>query len=450
VLTPNPRNEAAPAESAAIHGCAPEIQGDTAQAPSPPQQSRGRKKAIRLITGVIAFIAVCILLQLWLIPHLKAWYHGHAARSELKNYHTPQALRHLDACRSVWPDDPDLALLAARAERRALHYAEAERLLEEYRNARGLDEAASFEQLLLSAERNVDRVADVCRRYVNEGHEDSALILEALTRGYFRQYQLGAARWCLDRWLELQPNNPQAHYLDGQFQQQFMHNERAAEIAFRRAVELDPEHEEARFAFAIALLASSDNPDAAQAVKHLEFVRERQPDNLRVQTGIAEARNLLGQPAEAIKIADAVLAQNPRFTPALALRGRLAMDQGQYAAAEIWLRETLVSDPNNAAARYMLVQCLRHNEKADEAERLEQESKQIQQDILRSDEIITRELPKSPHSAALQCELGQLFLRRGRIDEGLRWLESALREDSGYEPAQKALKEYQKKVQAKQ
>jgi tetratricopeptide (TPR) repeat protein len=450
VLTPNPRNDAAPAESAAIESSAPAIQSDVAHPPIPPQQSRGRKKAIRLTAGIIAFIAICILIQSLLIPRLRAWYHAHAARSELKNYHTPQALRHLQECRSLWPDDPELVLLAARAERRALHYAEAERLLEEYRTAGGLDEAVSFEQLLLSAERNVDRVADKCRRYVHEGNEDSALALEALTRGYFRQYHLGAARWCLDRWLELQPNNPQAHYLDGQFQQQFMHNERAAEVAFRWAVELDPEHEEARFAFAIALLASSDNPDAAQAVKNLEFVRERQPDNLRVQTAVAEARNLLGQPAEAIKIADIVLAQDPHFTPALALRGRLAMDQGQYAAAETWLRETLVSDPNNAAARYMLVQCLRHNDKADEAERLEQESKQIQQDILRSDEIITRDLPKSPHSAALQCELGQLFLRRGRIDEGLRWLESALREDNGYEPAQKALKEYQKKGQSKQ
>jgi tetratricopeptide (TPR) repeat protein len=418
--------------------------------PAAQPRGRARKKTIGLLGSLAALVAAWLLFQPWLLPRFRAWQHARAARSELKNYHNSQALRHLQECRSIWPNDPDLLLLAARAERRSMHYAEAERFLEEFRSARGSDEACSFEQLLLNAERSVDRVANRCRWYVEQGHEDSALILEALARGYFRQYQPGAARWCLDRWLQMEPNNAQVHYLDGQFQMNFTHRYDSAQASYRRAVELDPEHEEARVCLAVLLLNSLSKPDAEEALKHFEFIADRRPDDLSVRMGMAEARNILGQAAEAIIITDAVLAQKPDDPQALSLRGRLALDQGQYEAAETWLRETLAVDPNIGGVRYLLVQCLRKNNKTEEAERLEKESKKIQDDILRSDEIITHDLPKSPHSAVLQCELGQLFLRRGRVEEGLRWLESALREDPKYEPAQKALAEFRKKGQGNQ
>jgi hypothetical protein len=97
-------------------------------------------------------------------PQLQAWYHFREAKSALQSYHNPQAVRQLQACLRVGPDDPDVLLLSARAARRARAYDEAERCLERYGQARGLDEACSLEQLLLSAERGVDQVDAVCWR----------------------------------------------------------------------------------------------------------------------------------------------------------------------------------------------------------------------------------------------------------------------------------------------
>src|SRR5947209_2756321 len=77
--------------------------------------------------------------------------------------------------------------------------------------------AGSFEQLLLSAERAVGQAEGVCRRRVEQDDPDAPLILEALARGYLRQYRLGEARFCLDVWLGKQPDNPQALCLKGQF-----------------------------------------------------------------------------------------------------------------------------------------------------------------------------------------------------------------------------------------
>ena len=40
-------------------------------------------------------------------PHLQAWYHLRAARSALDHYHNSEAIRHLQGCLRVWPDDAD-------------------------------------------------------------------------------------------------------------------------------------------------------------------------------------------------------------------------------------------------------------------------------------------------------------------------------------------------------
>ena len=444
MLSPTPMNDANPREQAAAPA------GMTAEGNSAkPPRRRSRRLIIGLLSGVALVAVGWLFLKPWLLPRVLAWHHARAARSELKNYHNPQALRHLKECMLQWPNDPDLLILAARAERRASHYAEAERLLDQYQKARGVDKRYSLEELLLSAERGVDRVADQCWRYVEQGDDDTVLILEALIRGYVRQYQLGGARKCLDRWLQMQPSCAQAQYLDGQYQLDYSHKADRAGESFRRAVDLDPEHEEARICLAVALLESHDPTNVTEALKHLEFVRERQPENLSVQVGLAEGHNDLGQQAQAIKIVDGVLAERPDFAPALALRGRLAADQGQFADAENWLRKALVGDPNNFVVRYRLAQCLLSNGKDEEARQLEKESKQVLEDLGRYDQIVTHDLPAAPHSAALQCELGQVLIRLGRRDEGARWLERALHEDPQYAPAQKALTELMKKGEAK-
>jgi predicted Zn-dependent protease len=375
-------------------------------------------------------------------PQVRAWYHLRAARAELERYHNPQAVRHLRACLRVWPDDSDVLLLAARAARRARAYEEAEQCLERYQRARGMDDAAAFERLLLSAERSVDRVAGVCRRHVERHHPGTPLILEALTRGYLRQYRLGEARFCLDRWLKDEPDNAQALAMEGELHLDFEHARHAAAKSFRRAVRLDPEHEEARQGLAIALLEIKDFRGAAA---HLEYLREVQPENVRVVVGLAECRYGLGRTAEALRLVDGVLEEYPHYPPALALRGRLALDGGDYAAAERLLREAIARNPAEHRARYHLMRCLHANGKIAEAERLKREIRQKDEDLKEFNRIVAHDMPRRPHDPALHTALGQLLLRSGYREEGLRWLSSALREDPGYEPARKALAEYHRK-----
>src|SRR5262249_41620054 len=152
-----------------------------------------------------------------------------------------------------------------------------------YRNLRGFDEAGALELLLLSAERDVDSVADLCRARVEENRPEAPLVLEAVTRGYLRQYRLPQARACLERWLEIQPDNPQALFMEGQVHLDYEHAVHAAAEKYRRVVQLDPQHEEARVDLAVALM---ELKNYAEAAEQLEYLRHAQPDNLRVQVGL--------------------------------------------------------------------------------------------------------------------------------------------------------------------
>jgi tetratricopeptide (TPR) repeat protein len=341
-----------------------------------------------------------------------------------------------------WPDNSEVRLLTARAARRAGAYEEAEQNLEKYRRIRGLDDAGSFEQLLLSAERDVDQVAAVCRRHVEHDHPDKALILEALARGYLRQYRLSEARFCLDLWLQDQPDNPQALSLKGQFHVDYEHAPDRAVESYRRAVQLDPEHEEARLGLVIVLLQTKA---FSEAVKHLEYLRKCQPDNLRVQVGLADCLHALGQRDEAERLVDGALARQADYAPALAMRGELDLEEGRYEEAEARLRQAVARAPSDHQAQYDLILCLHHNGKAEEAKAREQELRQWEDDLKRFNEIVTKEMPKRADDPALHFTLGQLLLRSGHQEEGIRWLHSALRLDPQYAPARQALADYYEK-----
>jgi tetratricopeptide (TPR) repeat protein len=411
--------------------CQAEKQLETA---APGKRPRCRRLlAISLLLGLIAAgVALAV-------PHVRAWRELRAARADVAQYHTPQAIRHLQAYLRVWPNDADALLLAARAARRAGAYDEAEHCLEKYQQIRGSDEAGGFEQLLLSAECGVESANDLCRQYLEQEHPDSSLIYEALARAYMRQFRLPEARACLERWLKSQPENAQVFCLKGRFHLDYEHARAVAVESYRQAVKLDPEHEEARLGLAVALLESRLYMEAAE---HFAWLLNRQPSNLRVRIGLADCRHVLGDHDEAVRLVDHVLAERPNYAPALSLRGRLLLQDGQFAEAESCLRQALALTPQDHQARFNLIKCLSNNGKDSEAQEQQRLLTQWEEDLKHFNEIIQRDMVRRPNDPALHCTLGELLLRNGYREEGLHWLNSALRQDPQYAPARQALAKY--------
>ena len=372
-------------------------------------------------------------------PQVRAWYHRRAARLESQRYHNAQAVQHLLICRDIWPRDPETLLLFARAARRDRVYGDSESLLRLYREVRGRDDAYTFEQILLAAECRVDEVSERCWKFLEEGRYDAPLLLEALTRGYLQQYRLDFARFCLDRWKKEQPDNPQVFYLEGLLNLEYHHALSTALVSYRRALELDPDHEEARLGLAVAL---EGNNDFAEAAEHFRRLLQIRPHNLHVQVHLAACLLGLGESVEAARRVEDVLARQPEFTPALLLRGQRALKDGYLEEAETCLRQVLRHDPKDHRARYNLILCLERSGREEEARQQQQQLDQIDQDLERFHELVTKEIAQRPTDPAVHCSIGQILLRSGERDEGIRWLHSALKLDPHYAPARQLLAEH--------
>jgi tetratricopeptide (TPR) repeat protein len=390
----------------------------------------GRAVAVLLLLALIALGLTMAGVQLW------AAYHFRAARTALARYHTTEAGDHLGACLRVWPDDPDVLFLAARAARRAGLYDEADAFLARCQERRGRDDELVLERALLTADRgDLGDILKFCKAKVATDDPATPLILEAVARGGLRSYRLEDAGWAVKTWLERDPNDAMAHYLDGRITRE-RQGEIDATAAFRQALEIDPELDVARDQLA-AVLVEMHQP--REALPHLEYLVKRRPDQPSLTVRLAQCRDLLGQQEEAVRLLDDVLARYPNYHAALAERGKLALNAGQRDEAEVWLRKALAQAPGDATLLPLFNTCLLQQGKLEESQALEARLKQAKTDLERIFQLVHHDIQADPGNAELQYEAGMILLRAGAHSEAQRWLENAVRLDPRHTKANDAL-----------
>jgi tetratricopeptide (TPR) repeat protein len=399
----------------------------------------GRTLGVLLLLGLTAAGLGLVGMQLW------AAYHFRAARRDLARYHPAEAGDHLAACLRVWPNDPDVLFLAARAARCTGLFDMADDFLNRRQELRGRDDDLVLERALLTAERgDVDQVLKFCKAKVEANDPDSPLILEALARGSLRAYpyRLRDADWAIEVWLRREPDNPMALLLRGRLDHERF-ADTAASAAFRRALEIDPELDDARDRLSGLLL---DTQQAAEALPHLEYLRRRRPGEPGLAVRQARCLHLLGRQPEAATLLDEVLAAEPNFGPALAERGKLSLEAGQDAEAEGWLRRALERTPYDATLLPALENCLTRLGKTDEAGELEPRVKQAREDMERLDKLIAEDIQRNPDDAEAQYEAGTILLRLGAYEEGVRRLQNATRLNPRQVKAHETLADFYRRI----
>ena len=118
---------------------------------------------------------------------------------------------------------------------------------------------------------------------------------------------MGRGGAALDEWRAGEPDNTFALLLWGKLQEQRVATDDAL-AAYRRVVELDPDHDEARLRLTTLLLQRFRGEEA---LGHLAGLRERLPDNAEVAFQWAAALGLQGRTAEARAALDDCLRQHP-------------------------------------------------------------------------------------------------------------------------------------------
>jgi tetratricopeptide (TPR) repeat protein len=393
--------------------------------------------AIAALAAVIVLGGGLVAVELW------AMHQRRAAREALDRYHHDEAAAHARACLRIWPRDADALWVAARAARRNGEYAQAHDFLDRYELSGGSDERLALERLLLRVERDEpDAAIRLCGEMLERQDPDAPVVLEALVRGLMRSLRLRESHNWLQAWLKVQPDNVQALCLSGD-QHLFAARNAEATALYRRALEVDPDHDEARQSLAALLLLTHKANEARSEFKRL---RQRRPDDPLVQVQLARCLGEVGQQDKARALVDEALTRWPDHPAVLAERGRMAVDEGQYEQAEPLLRRALEKNFNDNRTRFQLQLCLRQQGKIAEAQEQQKQLRQSENDARRLQEIFSRDLQERPHDAALHFEVAQIRFREGAISESLRWLHSTLRENPRHAEAHRALAGYYRRA----
>src|SRR5439155_26816969 len=155
-----------------------------------------------------------------------------------------------------------------------------------------------------------------------------------------------AALTCLNKSLQEMPDNVIALRSRGAVHAQMTMIPNAV-VDYRKAFELEPDHEPGRVALADSLYKAGL---FAEALPLFEELAPRQSEDPVVLVGLAGCRAAAGQLDAARELLDALLAKQPRHAVALMERGRLALELDQPAQAEAWLRRALAIDPSDRRA----------------------------------------------------------------------------------------------------
>jgi Flp pilus assembly protein TadD len=296
----------------------------------------------------------------------------------------------------------------------------------------------ALEELLLDAQRGVLKPdgTQILRDYVEQGHPETPHVLEALALGYLYTYRLAEAQTCLERWLELAPRDSQAFYLRGLVHQGRGLLDQAGED-YRQAVEINPEHAEARQRLADYRLYAGDYRGAAELYQQLI---DRKPNDSDLVVGLVRCRRLQGRAAEARQILEPLLVEETPPVSALLEQARLAREQNDFIEAEKWYRRALARESCDADACHGLAACLRVLGRETEAKTYVARAGQIEEDLRRLRQL-HQQMAEAPRNAELPYEAARICLRNGQKEEARRWFQHVLQLEPGHAGARRGLDE---------
>ncbi len=400
--------------------------------------TRFLRHARLLLLCLIAVLGLALLVVFY-------WpeFYLHSARQALERRDFAAAHADLERYLAARPDHAEAHLLLARLERRANRYVEAARHLDACRRLGGFTEEVQLERALLALQ-NGDfdaRLEQICRRHAVPGDPEEFFILEALSHGYSKIGYLPEALFCLNRMLEIQPDNGYALRRRAWIYSTWRKHDQA-EADYRRAVEIDADDRTARLGLAQLLLdVKQDGAAAFEQFDRLWAVQKDSPATV----GRARSLLLLGRTEEARQLLDDWLRSHSDDSAALTARGKLALEERDLALAESLLRRAVALAPAEPIANHTLYHCLIQQGKTSDAEQCQARFQQAEKDIKRLDALM-QHLKEQPDDPDRRCQVAEIFLRHNQGSEGERWLLTTLRMHPDHAPTQKLLADYYRRI----
>lgn len=274
---------------------------------------------------------------------------------------------------------------------------------------------------------------------LSDPRDDGPEICEAYVNGYLLTYQPAKAQLLLGGWQRDFLEDPLPHVIQGGMNaagQQW----NAAEVSFRKALDLAPAHAEAAVGLADVLVAKNQFEEALRWYRKGETGA---PQNRQARLGAARCLEALGKRDEARQVLTALAEEFPASSPVLFALARIELEERNDSRARELLEGALAGDPHNAGIQTALAAALRRGGEIEAAEAYSREAQKSAAAKVRA-ERLQHKINAQPDDVALRYELGALQLERGSEREGVMWLKSVLELQPDHKLAREALDRYER------
>jgi tetratricopeptide (TPR) repeat protein len=333
-----------------------------------------------------------------------------------------QAISHLEKCFSYWSSDGEVAYLLARTARRAKDLAKAEEYLTKATKLNWVEPAIQLEKALIQAQKGQLRlVEEMLVRHIRNQHPDSLLILETIAPLYVRSFSAQLGKELLEKWMELDPNNPQP-FVDFAEVATRIGSQTLAIQALQKGLEKNSESYEIHIHLAALYL---DNQKGENAKPHIDWLIGHKPEEFEVRFLKLQCDLLLNRLEEASTLVDQLLKEQSQNARLCYIRGKLDLDAQRTQKAEEWLRKAYQLMPYDLTTLYNLALCLEANQKTEEAQQLRKKFAEVEEELTRASKLM-REIVEEPGKVQPRIELAQILMKTQQAKEAEGWLLTAL------------------------
>lgn len=366
-----------------------------------------------------------------------------AARDEFRT-----AADLLKSSLEINPDDPDTLFLMARTCRRADRLDEASAWLDAFERQNSEPGKARLERRLIRVQHGfVEEMTPEVKGALDKdasanpfdllSREEKDLIYEALCRTLLARLRTTEAEFFLEKWHAFEPDRLRA--LVGLAVVNVSQDKMALARGYvDRALELNPDHAEALEVLGVIHLRSAE---PRECVAILEPLAKRDSGNPLLHLNLAEAYLDSGNHEEAERILSQLKASNasPNFVSLRIsfLRAKVAMQQQRYELAERFLTEYLRYNKNDSEAMHAIVEALRLQGKSEAVTAWKTKLTWVE---ARMSEV--RVLRKKEANPEVSCDLAQVHLQLGHVDEAIFWLHFALKQNPHHERSLRTLADH--------
>jgi tetratricopeptide (TPR) repeat protein len=264
---------------------------------------------------------------------------------------------------------------------------------------------------------------------------------DALARTFLESYKLKLAERVLIRWIRDAPRDARPYLYYTEIDRRSQAGPEAAILHFQAALERDPDLDKARIGLAEALLEVHRNPEAE---REFSAYLARHPDDPAALVGAGLNALELSDFAAAARYLDRALEKSPKHLEALKGRATIELRRNNALGALDWFDRAAKVDPYDADVAYSRSRALQVLNRREEARAEQDRSNRLREDHARLLKIRDR-INAEPRNNSLRCEVSRWMFEHGQPEQGIRWAETVLSNQSDHPEANQILADHYQK-----